>query len=215
MFTRFLRQPVARIARVTGSRPFSSGGGGKFTAAMPVSILALAGASYCYYDMTDQDDMKEQTEALEKKVGEIQVDLSGKTNSAFVFIKPHACKGKTGAVEKVVEDKFKASGIRVTGKGEISAEDIDKKMYIDTHYGAIASKAVKLKPAELNVPDKGKAAFEKVSIRMLQLLQNIYQVCSSLPKDVWRVMGRCNYFQQSLQRERCRRNAWCRCFWYQ
>jgi hypothetical protein len=35
-------------------------------------------------------------------------------------------------------------------------------MYIDNHYGAIASKAVKLKPAELNVPEKGQAAFKKV-----------------------------------------------------
>lgn len=33
---------------------------------------------------------------------------------------------------------------------------------IDTHYGAIASKAVKLQPSELNVPDKGKAGFEKM-----------------------------------------------------
>jgi hypothetical protein len=184
MFSRSLRQPVARIARIAGSRPFSSGGGGASSAAMPVSIIALAAASYCYYDMNDQNDMKEQTEALEKKISEIQVDLYGKTNSAFVFIKPHACKGKTGAVEKMVEDKFKASGIRVTGKGEIPAEDIDKKMYIDTHYGAIASKAVKLKPSELNVPDKGKAAFEKVSIHnnMLPLLQNVYLdfACSSL-----------------------------------
>jgi hypothetical protein len=39
------------------------------------------------------------------------------------------------------------------------AETIDKNMHIDTHYGAIASKAVKLKPKELNVPDKGKADF--------------------------------------------------------
>jgi hypothetical protein len=180
MFSRSLRQPVARIARAAGSRPFSSGGGGASTAAMPLGILALAGASYCYFDWNDQNDMKDQNDALEKKVSEIRVDLSGKTNSAFVFIKPHACKGKTGAVEKVVEDKFKASGIRVTGKGEISAEDIDKKMYIDTHYGAIASKAVKLKPSELNVPDKGKAAFEKVSIRMLPLLQNAECISSLL-----------------------------------
>ena len=61
-----------------------------------------------------------------------------------------------------VEDSLKAAGIRVTGKGEMAAEQIDSNMYIDNHYGAIASKAVKLKPSELNVPDKGKAGFEKM-----------------------------------------------------
>ena len=55
-----------------------------------------------------------------------------------------ACKGDPGKVEGLVEGKFKASGIRVTGKGEISAEQIDKNLFIDTHYGAIASKAGKL-----------------------------------------------------------------------
>lgn len=123
---------------------------------MPIALAAFVGAGYVYYDS------KQQADALEKQVKDLQVQLSGKTNSAFVFMKPHACKGKEGAVEAVVEDRFKASGIRVTGKGEMLAEQIDKNMYIDTHYGAIASKAVKLKPSELNVPDKGKAGFEKM-----------------------------------------------------
>lgn len=99
---------------------------------------------------------------LEKKCDDLQVQLSGKTNSAFVFIKPHACKGTPGKVENVVEEGLKANGIRITGKGEMKGEEIDKNMYIDTHYGAIASKAVKLTPKELNVPDKGKAGFEKM-----------------------------------------------------
>jgi len=124
--------------------------------AMPLALAALGGAGYVYYDA------QQTTEALESKIDDLQLQLSGKTNSAFVFIKPHACKGTKGAVEAVVEDKFKESGIRITGKGEMTAEQIDKNMYIDTHYGAIASKAVKLKPSELNVPDKGKAGFEKM-----------------------------------------------------
>jgi hypothetical protein len=65
-------------------------------------------------------------------------------------------------VEAVVEEKFRASGIRITGKGEMTAEQIDANMYIDTHYGAIANKAVKLQPKELNVPEKGKIEFEKL-----------------------------------------------------
>mmetsp|Transcript_37491 Transcript_37491/g.90908 ORF Transcript_37491/g.90908 Transcript_37491/m.90908 type:complete len:380 (-) Transcript_37491:145-1284(-) len=156
MFSRVFKQPVSRIAGITGSRSFSSDGSGGSGMAMPASLLALAGASYCYYDASQQN------QALTSQVNDLQVQLSGKTNSAFVFIKPHACKGKPGAIEKVVEDKFKSVGIRVTGKGEILAEDIDKNLLIDNHYGAIAKKAMQLTPSELNVPDKGKAAFEKM-----------------------------------------------------
>jgi hypothetical protein len=126
----------------------SGGGGGGGGAAMPAALLALAGTGYVYYDTNE-------------RINNLQVELSGKTNNAFVFIKPHACKGNPGAVEAVLEDKFKDSGIRITQKGEISAEEIDKNMYIDTHYGAIASKAVKLQPSQLNVPDKGKKQFKE------------------------------------------------------
>jgi len=86
----------------------------------------------------------------------------GKTNSAFVFVKPHACKGTPGKVEAVVEESFRNAGVRVLDSGEMTAEVIDKNKHIDTHYGAIASKAVLLKPSELNVPDKGKAGFQKM-----------------------------------------------------
>lgn len=150
MFTSTFRSGASRMS-ASAARKFSSSssGGGGGGAALPASLLALAGTGYVYYEM----------EGLKAKTDDLQVQVSGKTNSAFVFIKPHACKGKEGAVEKVLEDKFKESGIRITDKGEISAESIDKNMYIDTHYGAIASKAVKLKPSELNVPDKGKKEF--------------------------------------------------------
>lgn len=124
--------------------------------AMPVALVALGGAGYVYYDT------QQQMEAVNAKVDSLQVALSGKTNSAFVFIKPHACKGKPGQVEKVLEAKFKQAGIRILESGEKLAEEIDKNMLIDTHYGAIASKAVKLKPSELNVPDKGKKEFQQL-----------------------------------------------------
>jgi hypothetical protein len=153
MFSSTLRSCAFR-ASATAARHFSSrsGGGGGAVAALPASLLALVGTGYVYYEL----------EGWKSKVNELQVEVSGKTNSAFVFIKPHACKGQAGAVEQVLEEKFKESGIRITGKGEISAESIDKNMYIDTHYGAIASKAVKLKPSELIVPDKGKKQFKEI-----------------------------------------------------
>jgi hypothetical protein len=155
MFSRTLRYSAPRV--LNGARSFSSGGsGGGSSGGALLSAVALAGVGFVYYDAS------QTKESLETQVNDLQVQLSGKTNSAFVFIKPHACKGKEGAVESLVEEKFKASGIRITGKGTINAEEIDKKMYIDNHYGAIASKAVKLKPSQLNVPDKGKAGFEKM-----------------------------------------------------
>lgn len=155
MLSRTLRYSAPRLLR--GARSFSGGGsGGGSNAGVLLSAVAVAGAGFVYYDAS------QAKEALETQANDLQVQLSGKTNAAFVFIKPHACKGKEAAVESLVEEKFKASGIRITGSGTINAEEIDKKMYIDTHYGAIASKAVKMKPSELNVPEKGKAGFEKM-----------------------------------------------------
>jgi hypothetical protein len=158
MFSSSLFRSSARVASRAGRRfestaakEASSGGSGIAT---PLALVSLGGAAYVYLDSQSKVD------AMSAKVDSLQVALSGKTNSAFVFIKPHACKGKPGSVEAVVEGKFKKTGIRVTDKGEISAEEIDKNLFIDTHYGAIASKAVKLKPSELNVPDKGKKQFE-------------------------------------------------------
>lgn len=157
MFARTLFNRTATRATVATRRVFSSGGGGGGGGAgTMLAVAALGGAGFVYYDAN------QRTDALSKKVDDLQVQLSGKTNSAFVFIKPHACKGKPGKVEEVLESKFQDSGIRITGKGTMTAEQIDKNMYIDTHYGAIASKAVKLQPKELNVPDKGKAGFQKM-----------------------------------------------------
>jgi len=156
----FVRSSVARVASraarfestAANAKASSGGSGGGF--AMPLALISLGAAGYVY------NDCQSKVGAMENQIDSLQLELSGKTNSAFVFIKPHACKGEPGKVEGLVEGKFKASGIRVTGKGEISAEQIDKKLFIDTHYGAIASKAVKLQPSELNVPDKGKKQFQ-------------------------------------------------------
>ena len=148
MFARSALRTSRRLATRALSTQAGAAGGGGGGAGTLLAVGALVGAGYVYYDTTE-------------KINDLQVQLSGKTNSAFVFIKPHACKGTPGKVESIVEGKFKEAGIRVTGKGEMTAEQIDKNMYIDTHYGAIASKAVKLKPSELNVPDKGKKDFEK------------------------------------------------------
>jgi hypothetical protein len=126
-------------------------------AAMVLAGIALIGTAYVSSNANDQTT-RLQTK-LQAQVDDLQVQLGGKTNSAFVFLKPHACKGLPGKVEAVLEETLTKNGIRITGQGQMLAEDIDKNMYIDNHYGAIASKAVKLQPSALNVPDKGKADF--------------------------------------------------------
>lgn len=98
---------------------------------------------------------------LEARLDEIEADVAfpGRTtNSAFVFVKPAAVTPNTLAL---VEKKFRSFGIKITGSGSIDAKTIDKEQLIDTHYGAIAHKAMNLKPEELNVPEKAQAEFKK------------------------------------------------------
>jgi len=152
-----LRRAVLTGARsVKGSKGLLVAGG-----AAVAGVVAWNATNVALAD-ADIPTWVERNADMEGRLSALEVALAGKTNSAFVFIKPHACKGTPGQVEALVENSFAASGIRVTGQGDMSAETIDEKMHIDTHYGAIASKAVKLKPSELNVPDKGKADFQKM-----------------------------------------------------
>merc|ERR1719171_2395998 len=46
-------------------------------------------------------------------------------------------------------------------KLKLEAKEIESKKLIDTHYGAIASKASLLKPKQLSPSDKAKAEFSK------------------------------------------------------
>jgi len=79
------------------------------------------------------------------------------TNSAFVFVKPHAV---TDNVKALVSETLAKNNIKVLKEGTIKSEEIDEKKLIDQHYYAIASKATILKPHELNVPqDKFKDQF--------------------------------------------------------
>uniref|UniRef100_A0A7S0ANU9 Nucleoside-diphosphate kinase n=1 Tax=Pyrodinium bahamense TaxID=73915 RepID=A0A7S0ANU9_9DINO len=79
------------------------------------------------------------------------------TNSAFVFIKPHAVTDKT---KKLAKEGLESRGIKILKEGSLSGKVIDEKKLIDQHYYAIASKATILKPKDLNVPaDKFQAQF--------------------------------------------------------
>lgn len=114
------------------------------------------------------------------------VGAAGRKSAAFVFIKPHAVYPK--AIE-LVKAKFAASGIAVTSEGTLDWKTIDSKMLIDTHYGAIANRAVKQKPSELVVPEKAKVAFQKAfglswdSALSQGLVYNAVDGCTKLGVD--------------------------------
>lgn len=80
-----------------------------------------------------------------------------RTHSAFVFIKPHAV---TDGVKELVTMRLQDSGLFIASEGSIAAEEIDRDQLIDTHYGAIAAKAVKQKPDELTVQAKAQEEFK-------------------------------------------------------
>jgi len=127
--------------------------------------------------------------AIEAKITQLELmtGVTGrKTNAAFVFVKPHAV---TPAAIALVKEKLAAAGITIKSTGSLSAETIDKEMLIDTHYGAIASKAVKLSPSELNVQPKAKDAFKKAfgmtweSALSQGLVYNAKDACTKLNID--------------------------------
>ena len=53
---------------------------------------------------------------------------SGLSNSAFVFIKPHA---NTPATQALVKERLTKAGIDIKFEGEIEGEKIDEKKLID------------------------------------------------------------------------------------
>ncbi|CAK9036011.1 Glutamine synthetase, partial [Durusdinium trenchii] len=93
------------------------------------------------------------------KTTEETIQAGGKTHTAFVFVKPHAVHEK---VKTLVKQKLMAEGLTIKSEGQIKSTVIDEKKLIDTHYGAIAAKAVTMKPQDLTVQEKSKEGFEKM-----------------------------------------------------
>lgn len=71
-------KPAAAAAAAPAPAAASGGGGGGGTM---LAAAALAGAGYAYYSA---DQAKSELSAV---IDDLQVQLAGKTNSAFVFIK--------------------------------------------------------------------------------------------------------------------------------
>lgn len=107
-------------------------------------------------------------------------------SSAFVFVKPHAV---TEPVKALVKAKLLEAGLAIKGEGEISGPTIDEKMLIDTHYGAIAEKAVVLKPSALAPSAKALDAFGKAfglpwtEALAKDLVYNARDACAKLGVD--------------------------------
>jgi len=112
------------------------------------------------------------------------------SNSAFVFVKPHA---NNEATQKLVKSTLEAKGVRVLSEGDIASEKIDSDKLIDQHYYAIASKATILKPTQLDVPnDKFKEKFGLDWKDAVDKAYNAMDACEYLGLDsaglnsVWR-----------------------------
>jgi hypothetical protein len=68
------------------------------------------------------------------------------TNSAVLFIKPHAV---TTATVDLVKSHLTSTGVHVVQEMVISAEDIEEKGLIDAHYGTLAELAMDTHPRDL------------------------------------------------------------------
>jgi len=109
-------------------------------------------------DAAAEAALLKRIDSLETRLNEPLIEAGAGKHAAFVFVKPHAVCDK---VKYLLELKLRCSGISVVSQGSIAAEKIDKEQLIDTHYGAIAAKAVKLTPDTLTVQQKAQDTFEK------------------------------------------------------
>jgi len=186
---------VSRRSRLAVARSFSSRGAQQTSAKtssfrISAAAVSVIGGGCLIYLTAASGTTAAEADAVAAAtmadIDDLRVDLAGKTNSAFVFIKPHACNDNVTAL---VRETFAAAGIRITSENDLSAETIDKEMLIDNHYGAIAAKAVKLSPSELHVPEKGQAGFEAMfgeswaSALASGQVYNAKQACAKLGID--------------------------------
>eukprot|EP01004_Peranema_trichophorum_P005568 NODE_4423_length_1170_cov_69.376313_g2935_i1.p1 GENE.NODE_4423_length_1170_cov_69.376313_g2935_i1~~NODE_4423_length_1170_cov_69.376313_g2935_i1.p1 ORF type:complete len:303 (+),score=48.99 NODE_4423_length_1170_cov_69.376313_g2935_i1:71-979(+) len=100
------------------------------------------------FDSLEDTDADECIKRALKIAGIDKVALPYKTNSAFVFVKPHAVNQ---TIVSLVEQKLIESGIAIKGHGSIDHAIIESKQLIDNHYYAIANKASLTKPKDFIV----------------------------------------------------------------
>ncbi len=83
--------------------------------------------------------------------------VSALTNTALVFIKPHA---STDVVAAFVRDHLVAAGLSIIDEGVKSAKEIDSRKLIDQHYGSLARLAMDVPPSQLDLAPSALSAFE-------------------------------------------------------
>jgi len=131
-----------------------------------VPVDGKTGSLFDAFEDSNASDCLAKAKTIAGATGQASVT----TNSAFVFIKPHAVNKKVIAL---VTERLVAAGIRITSEGDLDALTIEKNLLIDNHYYAIANKASLTKPASLNVPSGKQQDFAtKFGIEWTQALSN-------------------------------------------
>mmetsp|Transcript_97417 Transcript_97417/g.313875 ORF Transcript_97417/g.313875 Transcript_97417/m.313875 type:complete len:392 (-) Transcript_97417:237-1412(-) len=149
-------RPFSFLAAVEGEASCAARSRVLFGAAAAAAAAAVAGCSLKERAVCAEGNV--DLAELDKRVRELEVTQAERMHSAFVFIKPHAV---TDSVKKLVTERFAAEGLGIKSEGVIASEKIDKELLIDTHYGAIAARAMMQKPSELVVQQKAQDEFEK------------------------------------------------------
>ena len=176
------------------------------------ALLCGIGGFVCGLSRADDDGaaavcapMRERVSSLEARLSGLEVAAASRTHAAFVFIKPHAADA--APVASLVRTALGAAGIAVRGEGVLGAAEMDAKRLIDTHYGAIASKAMRTDPRDLNPTPAARALFASTFAAELAgmgdgigtweeavaagRVRNAVGACSELGIDAAAMDGRC------------------------
>lgn len=125
----------------------------KFSTTLTLSLLALTAAVAVSYKLGKSPSSLGSSKICPSS----STEAPAISNSAFVFIKPHA---NTEATQKMVREKLGEAGITILSESDVDGKTIDEKKLIDQHYYAIASKATILPAKDIPVPtDKFQASF--------------------------------------------------------
>lgn len=120
--------------------------------------IQLDGSSQSCFDSLEDTNSQTCLNIAQKIAGVEETKMDNNTNTAFVFIKPHAaCSAKTAPL---VSEAFAAQGIKILTEGDIDGPTIEKNLYIDNHYYAIANKASLTLPKDLSPTQKAQDEFK-------------------------------------------------------
>jgi hypothetical protein len=76
--------------------------------ALTVCAATIVALNQSTNNLSTQSETATSIQTLKSRLDDLQVQVSGKTNNAFVFIKPHACNEK---VQDLVKEHFERNGM--------------------------------------------------------------------------------------------------------